>query len=184
MTIDCEKECRGSALPLDDKLTLHVPRVEELWYYQQQLSDPATMAYNAAWFPPDGCIRFPEEKWAAWHESWIGREPERFFAYLRRETDGAFVGWAHYRWFPPRDWWDIGILVAASERGKGYGRQGLELLLDRAFRVDGVPRLHNCFEAERTAAMRIHREAGFREIGEEDGGIQLLLEKEEYLRSR
>ena len=28
--------------------------------------------------------------------------------------------------------------------------------------------------------MKIHREAGFREIGEEDGVLQLLLTREEY----
>ena len=165
---------------MNKELTFHTPRVEELWYYQKLLSDPATMAYNARWFPPDGCIPFPEEKWAAWHENWIGREPERFFAYLRRERDGAFVGYAHYRYYPPRDWWDIGILVADEERGKGYGRKALGLLLDRAFRVDAVPRLHNGFEEERAAAMKIHREAGVREIGREDEVIQLLLTREEY----
>ena len=163
-----------------ERLRLQIPRREELWFYQQLLADPETMAYNAPWFPPDGCIPFPESAWADWHVRWIGREPERFFAYLRREGDGAFVGWAHYRYFPPRDWWDIGLLVSAAERGKGYGRQGLELLLDRAFRVDGVARLHNGFERSRAAAMKIHREAGFREIGQEDGITQLLLTREEY----
>ena len=170
-----------------EQLRLFVPRREDLWFRQRMMADPITMGYNAGYdvsfsgyHQDTGCIDFPETAWADWFGDWIGREPERFFAYLRRESDGAFVGWAHYRWFPPREWWDIGILVSAKERGKGCGRMGLRLLLDRAFRVDGVARLHNGFERSRAAAMKIHREAGFREIGEEDGVLQLLLTREEY----
>ena len=74
------------------ELTLHIPALSELVFRQKMLSDPATMAYNAPWFPPDGCIDFPESVWHEWYTRWIGKEPERFYAYLRRESDGAFVG--------------------------------------------------------------------------------------------
>ena len=167
---------------MKNELSLYVPRLDELGFYQMMLADPATMAYNAPWFPPDGCIPFPEEEWAAWHAAWVGREPERFFAYLRREADGAFVGNVNYHYTPERDWWDMGILIHATERGKGYGKQGLALLLDRAFRVDGIARLHNDFEPGRDAGFHIHRLCGFREIGVENGFVQLLLTREEYLR--
>lgn len=164
-----------------DKLELHVPRLEDLWFYQKMLSDPATMAYNAPWFPPDGCIPFPASEWPAWHEEWIGQEPERFYAYLRRKADGAFVGGVDFHHAPERGWWDMGVVIYAPERGRGYGKQGLELLLDRAFRVDGIAKLHNEFETTRDAAYRIHRAVGFREVGIEDGIIQLELTREEYL---
>ena len=163
------------------ELSLYIPRLDELGFYQMMLADPATMAYNAPWFPPDGCLPFPEEEWAAWHAAWIGREPERFFAYLRREADGAFVGNVNYRYTPERDWWDMGIVLHAPARGRGYGRQGLSLLLDRAFRVDGVARLHNDFEPGRDAALHIHKLCGFREVGVENGCLQFLLTREEYL---
>ena len=165
---------------MKDTLTLYIPRMEELGFYQKMLADPATMAFNAPWFPPDGCIPFPEEDWADWHARWVWQEPERFYAYLRRERDGAFVGDVNFHRDPERDWWDMGIRVYAPERGKGYGRQGLTLLLDRAFRVDGIARLHNDFEDARGAALHLHRALGFREIGQEDGVVQLLLTKEEY----
>ena len=74
----------------------------------------------------------------------------------------------------------MGVVVYAPERGKGYGRQGLALLLDRAFRVDGIPRLHNEFEPTRAAAYHIHRALGFRETGRADGIVQLDLTREEY----
>ena len=78
----------------------------------------------------------------------------------------------------------MGIVIYAPERGKGYGRQGLRLLADRAFLVDGVERLHNDFETTRDAAYHIHRAVGFRETGREGGIIQLELTREDYLRGR
>lgn len=163
-----------------EPLTLYIPKLAELWFYQRLLADPATMAYNAPWFPPDGCIDFPESEWADWYARWFGQEPERFYAYLRRESDGAFVGDVNFHYSPERDWWELGILICAAERGKGYGKQGLRLLLDRAFRVDGIPCLHNDFESARDAAYRIHRALGFREIGVENGIVHLTLTKEDY----
>lgn len=165
-------------------LELYIPRPEDLWFYQRMLSDPATMAYNAPWFPPDGCIPFPESAWVDWHEKWIGQEPERFYAYLRRRSDGAFVGGVDFHHTPERGWWDMGVVIYAPERGRGYGKQGLELLLDRAFRVAGIAKLHNEFETTRDAAYHIHKAVGFREVGIEDGILHLELTQEEYLRGK
>lgn len=167
--------------PEQNELRLYIPKPEDGWFYIQMLSDPATMAYNAPWFPPDGCIPGAEEKWKDLQADWIGHEPERFYAYLQRKSDGAFVGDVNFHYTPERDWWDMGILLYAPERGKGYGRQGLRLLCDRVFRVNGIARLHNEFEPSRAAALRIHKAVGFRETGVENGIVQLMLTKEEYL---
>lgn len=109
----------------------------------KMMSDPETMAYNAPWFPPDGCIPDPDSGWVELQKSWIGKAPERFYAFLQRKTDGAFVGDVNYHHNPKQSWCDMGIVIFAPERGKGYGKQGLRLLLDRAFKVDGVSCLHN-----------------------------------------
>ena len=167
-----------------EELTLHIPGPEELWFYERMLSDPATMAYNAPWFPPDGCVPFPPQEQGAWYARWIGREPERFYAYLQRRADGAFVGGVHYHRDPARDRWDMGIVIYAPERGRGYGRQGLALLLDRAFVTDGIDCLHNEFEPARAAALHLHLAAGFRQAGTEDGILQLELTRQDYLAGR
>ena len=167
-----------------EELQLYLPRFEDGWFYQKMMSDPATMAYNAPWFPPDGCIPNPEEGWADLCENWIGQEPERFYAFLQRISDGAFVGDVNFHYNPERDWWDMGIVIYAPERGRGYGRQALRLLADRAFRVAGISRLHNDFETTRGAAYQIHKAAGFREIARKDGSIQLELTREEWLNMR
>ena len=50
---------RGAA-SISEDLRLYIPRPEDGWFYRKMLSDPATMAYNAPWFPPDGCIPDPD----------------------------------------------------------------------------------------------------------------------------
>ena len=164
-----------------EDLQLYIPKPEDGWFYIKMLSDPATMSYNAPWFPPDGCIPFSEAEWTDMCETWIGREPQRFYAFLRRRSDGSFVGDVNFHYSEAHDWWDMGVLVYAPERGKGYGRQGIRLLLDRAFRTAGISRLHNEFETTRDAAYRIHKAAGFRETRIQDGIIHLELTREEYL---
>ena len=165
-----------------EDLQIYIPAPEDGGFYLTMMSDPATMAYNAPWFPPDGCIPDAEEEWKDIQADWIGKEPDRFYAYLQRVSDGVFVGDVNYHKNPERDWCDMGIVIYAPERGKGYGLQGLLLLLERAFRVDGVSRLHNDFETTRGAAYHIHRAAGFRETGLACGIVQLELTREEYLR--
>ncbi len=172
--------CRKPAEEPDAGLELHVPRREEGWFYVKMMTDPRTMSYNAPWFPPDGCIPDAGGEWERLWDGWIGREPERFYAFLRRKEDGRFVGDVNYHFNAECGWHDMGIVIHAPERGKGYGKQGLRLLLDRAFRTDGISRLHNEFETARGAAYRIHLDAGFREAGKENGCVRLEMTREEY----
>ena len=169
---------------MPNDLQLYIPRPEDGWFYVKMMSDPETMAYNALWFPPDGCIPDPEAEWLRLQAHWIGKAPERFYAFLQRKRDGAFVGDVNYHKNPERNRCDMGIVIFASERGKGYGKQGLSLLLDRAFYVDGIFRLHNEFERTRDAGYRIHKALGFREKAGTDGIIRLEMTREEYLRGR
>ena len=165
----------------ENDLQIYVPGIEDGWFYVEMMSDPATMSYNAPWFPPYGCIPDAENEWIRLQNEWIGNESERFYAFLQRVSDGAFVGDINYHYNPDNDWYDMGIVIYAQERGKKYGKQGLKLLLDRAFRVNSIPKLHNDFETTRDAAYHIHKEVGFREVGIEDGIVQLELTREEYL---
>ena len=178
-----------------EELELHVPRAEELWFRGAMEADPATMAYNVGWevdFPgyhrDTGCVDLPPEDWEKEHRRLTGREPERFYAYVRRKMDGAFLGEVNFQPAGP-DTWGMGVLLHAPYRGRGYGRRALELLLERAFVTDGVPKLRNDFEAGRDAALAIHLAAGFRQAGTQRArrfgrDIDLLvleLSREEYL---
>ena len=159
---------------------LYIPKLEDLWFYQKMMSDPETMSYNDPW---GGCIDYPDEVLPDWYANWVGKEPERFYAYIKRSSDGAWIGDVNFHYTPERDWWDMGIVIYAPFRGKGYAVPALKLLLDHAFRDCGISRLHNDFETTRDAAWSIHRKVGVKEMGVEDGILQLMLTKEDYLNS-
>lgn len=164
-------------------LQLYIPKQADGWFYVKMMSDPETMAYNAPWFPPYGCIPEPESEWLDLQAHWLGKEPQRFYAFLQRKCDGAFVGDVNYHYNSAHNWWDMGIVIYAPERGKGYGKQGLRLLTEQAFLRGSVLRLHNDFETTRDAAYHIHRSVGFRETGIVDGYVQLEMTREEYFQS-
>ncbi|MBQ6476046.1 MAG: GNAT family N-acetyltransferase [Clostridia bacterium] len=171
----------NSRTPDSNELELYIPQQNDGWFYVQMMSDPETMAYNAPWFPPNGCIPNAKDEWNELCSTWNLPDSGRFYAYLKRRSDGRFVGDVNYHYNPAADRYDMGIVIYAPERGNGYGRQGLQLLLDKAFRADGISRLHNCFETARAAAYKIHRAVGFREIGAENGLVQLEITREEFL---
>lgn len=172
---------------MDTELKLYIPKLEDLWFYQKMMADPETMSYNAGYdldfdgyHKDTGCIYYPDEVLSEWHKRWVGNEPERFYAYIQRSCDGAWIGDVNFHYNAEKDWHDMGIVIYAPYRGKGYALPALKLLLDQAFRVCGVSRLHNDFETTRDAAWAIHRKAGFKEMGVESGLLQLMLTKEDY----
>ena len=82
-----------------EKLELYIPKLEDLWFYQQMTSDPETMSYNAGWdvdyagyHRDTGCIDHPDEVLPDWYDRWIGNEPDCFYAYIKRSLDGAWIG--------------------------------------------------------------------------------------------
>lgn len=154
-------------------LTLIPASREYMPFRRALLADPATMAYNAPWAPPDGTLAFPEEKWNGWLGRWTRREPERFCGYVATE-EGVLVGEVC--------WYDhgagMGVVIHADHRGKGFGAEALQLLIDRAFSHPEIAYLENQFEPTRTAALHAHLQAGFREVGtDENGSLLLRLDK-------
>lgn len=153
-------------------LELYIPKVEDMWFTRQMQEDPETMAYNAGWdvsypgyHPDTGCIDFPESQWAAKHARLVGHEPEQFYAFVREKRTGDFVGEVNFHYTPSEGWYDMGVVLYAPCRGRGYGSAALELLLHRAFVVCGIPKLHNSFEETRDPGLATHQKAGFRQVG-------------------
>lgn len=153
-------------------LTVVTPSRENLAFRRAYLADPATMAYNAPWAPPDGCLPFPESAWDGWLARWTGREPERFCGFLRNAA-GEFVGEISWHGFGA----GMSVVICAACRGRGYGAEGLQLLIARAFSHSEIDSLTNVFEPSRTAALAMHRRAGFVPVSEEDGLVTLRLER-------
>ena len=166
---------------------LYKPLLSDLWYRKQLLSDPETMRYNRGYdlgFPgyhnETGCIDFPESDWEAWFNWFCQSEPQRFYAYIVRCSDGVFLGEVNLHHNASGGWYDMGIVLEAVHRGKGYSTEALRLLLHEAFDRLGATEVHNDFEPDRSAALKTHLAAGFTVIEEENGIVQVRLTKEEF----
>ena len=173
---------------MKEKLYLHAPAFDELWYRQRMMSDPATMSYNAGYdldFPgyhrDTGCIDFLQERWAGWYDRFIGHEPEKFYAYVVRENDGVFLGEVVLRQEGAPGRYEMGVVIEACHRGRGYSAEAMELLMDVAFNRLGAEVVCNDFERSRTAALKLHLNAGF-EIVREDDCVHLELPRERCLK--
>ena len=181
------------------RLALYIPKAEDMWFVKRMQEDPSTMAYNAGWdvsfegyHPDTGCIDFPESRWAAKQAYLVGHEPERFYAFVREVESGEFVGEVNFHRDPENGWHELGVVLYAPFRGRGYGHIALELLLRQAFVRYGVETLHNSFEPTRDPGLAIHRRAGFRQVGSGStkrfgGPVELLeleLTREDYLTAR
>ena len=76
--------------------------------------------------------------------------------------------------------YDMGILIEAKYRGRGYSKEALDMLLKHSFEEMGVKAIHNVFEDERDVTMKVHLDCGFREVGRENGIIHLMITAEDY----
>lgn len=176
---------------MNEPLSLHIPTLDEFWYRQQLMEDPDTMSYNSGYDlgfdgydKATGCIAFPREAWADSYAYLVGQEPERFYAYIVRQSDGAFLGEVNVHRNAGAQWHDMGIVLEAKHRGKGYAVDALRLLLQHAFEDMGAGAVHNDFEETRTAAVRTHLSAGFTEYRRENGILELLITREQYFRQK
>lgn len=182
-----------------ESLELYIPQPEDMSFRREMMEHPDTMAYNAGWevsypgyHPDTGCIDFPRSEWAETCARLTGDMPHSFYAYLRERSSGAFMGEVSFHPSFDGPWAEMGVVLHAPHKGRGYGRAALELLVERAFVDCGVTVLHNTFEPERSAALAIHRAVGFREVGRDSmvrfGKPQALLvlelTREDYLRQR
>ena len=170
-------------------ISLHVPTLEELWYRQKLLSDADTMSYNKGYDlnfdgydNETGCIDFPKEDWQGWYDYFIGRTPERYYAYI--VANGEFIGEVNVHENKEMNWYDMGIVIEAKHRGKGYAVTALKLLLEQAFDRLGAKAVHNDFEDIRDAAVKTHLAAGFKEYKREKGILELLITKEQFENDR
>ena len=172
------------------KLYLHVPSIDELWYRQQLLNDPDTMSYNRnydldieGYHKDTGCLDFPKEDWQAWYQYFVCGEPMRFYAYIVRSEDEAFIGEVNLHKVQSHDWYEMGIVLEHKHRGNGYAEEALNLLLKHAFENLNADAVHNEFEDTRYAAVKTHLFAGFTQHRDKNGFSRFTITKEQYFSS-
>lgn len=136
---------------------LYQPNPEDLWFRQELMNDPETMSYNDPW---GGTIPFPKTEWADWYDEWlVHHEEKRFYRYLKNEETDEFVGEIAYHLDEQRNIYIANVIIYAKFRGKGYGEQGLSLLLEAA-RKNGLTVLHDDF-LPNDPAIRLFEKYGF-----------------------
>lgn len=150
-------------------IRLYEPRLEDLWFRRELLSDEATMSYNHAW---GGIIPFPESRWPGWYDDWvIHHENKRFYCYLMKGESDEFIGETAYHFDNGRKIWLADIIIDSRYRGRGYGMHGLSLLCKTAVE-NGIEVLHDDIAID-NPAVSLFLKNGFREEYRTDEIIML-----------
>ena len=163
---------------MKEKIRLKIPNEQELEYRRQLISDEETMSYNMGYGDNGGCtyIRTYEQV-RLWYKNWSNNK-DRFYSYIVRNSDNKFIGEVNI--YKSNPWFEMGIVIESKYRGMGYSSYALKLLLYHAFENMNANAVHNSFEDTRTAAIKTHISAGFKEIKHQNGIIEFLITKEEY----
>ena len=164
------------------ELRLYLPQYNELLFREQLLSDPETMAFNRFkdpspdYHPETGCIDFPRGTWALWYDFWMDREPDNFYAVI---ADGRTpVG--EISWFFDGGKHNVGIILLARHRRKGYCAPALRLLAERAF-GQGIDSLHVTLSTANPAAVKGFTAAGFRRTRKGGGTCDMQLTRNDWI---
>ena len=129
-------------------------------------------------------------------EKKIGESKNSFYFTIRFREDNRLLGFVHLEWIE----WSHGAgfykmgIGAAQDRGKGYGREALELLLNFAFNELNLYRLSAVLGEDNPAGLRFFQRSGFveevrrRQALQRDGrfwdAIHLGLLVEDWLRAQ
>ena len=107
--------------------TSHIPSDKELSYRSYLILDEATMSYNMGYGDNGGCTYHKTaEELYEWYQYW--KTPDRFYAYIQRDKDHAFIGEVSLHKNERNDWFEMGIIIEAKYRGMGYSVPALNLL--------------------------------------------------------
>jgi RimJ/RimL family protein N-acetyltransferase len=81
------------------------------------------------------------------------------------KTDGTKIGFTLYFTNQPSGHIEIGYALISSEKGKGYGTEALQILVDYLFLTKDVMRLQANTDVRNLASQRILEKAGFQKEG-------------------
>ncbi|MCD7863533.1 MAG: GNAT family N-acetyltransferase [Lachnospiraceae bacterium] len=115
------------------------PRLCDLWFRKELLSDENTMSYNKKW---GGVISFQEDRWNDWYTRWIvSADRDVFYQYIRND-EGSYVGECAYHYDAHEKKYFIDVIMMDKFRCRGYGRFALDELCEEA-RLNGIKRIYD-----------------------------------------
>jgi RimJ/RimL family protein N-acetyltransferase len=89
-------------------------------------------------------------------------EPKMFIV---QKKDGTRIGLAYHRIYQPYGVMGIGCFLLPSERGKGYGAEATQLLVDYLFLSRGIVRIQATTNVSNKTAQSALEKAGFKTEG-------------------
>jgi len=86
--------------------------------------------------------------------------------FIIEKKNGTGIGWAaHYISAPNFGWTEIGYAIVPEERGKGYGTEAIQILVDYLFLSRDIARVQAVIDSENLASRRALEKAGFKKEG-------------------
>lgn len=167
-----------------NKVYLYVPKYNELEYYNNILLDPKTMEYNAGfnlnldgYEYETGCVKsFDKEKW---YKKQI-LDKNRYFAYVINKQDNLPLGYVNFHFDEIKLRHTCGVIIEYKYRNKGYGREALNLLLNKAFLQYNLDSLSCSISYKDTKTLKFFMNNGFKDI-KEDYYIKKFNRNERYI---
>lgn len=167
-----------------NKVYLYVPKYNELEYYNNILLDPKTMEYNAGfnlnldgYEYETGCVKsFDKEKW---YKKQI-LDKNRYFAYVINKQDNLPLGYVNFHFDEIKLRHTCGVIIEYKYRNKGYGREALNLLLNKAFLQYNLDSLSCSISYKDTKTLKFFMNNGFKDI-KEDYYIKKFNKNERYI---
>lgn len=117
------------------------------------LSDPRAMAYWSS--TPHATV----DQTRDWLASMIAIQPSEGEDFIV-EFEGRLIGKAGLWRFP-----EIGFIFHPDHWGRGFAREALALVLDRAFGVHGLPKVDADVDPRNASSLRLLERLGFHETG-------------------
>ena len=85
--------------------------------------------------------------------------------FIISKKDGTNIGHIGYGTCPLHGWMEIGYTIIPKERGKGYGTEAIQLIVDHLFLIKSTPRILINTDARNIASIRAAEKAGFKKEG-------------------
>lgn len=145
----------------DGVVTLRPHRPEDAEAVVEYCDDPSILR----WIPlPSPYRREDFEEWQA--NCRRAREEGRELALAIADADDRAIGNLGFKHLDRPGYTEIGYLMGAPSRGRGYMTRALRLARDHALHAMGVERVELLIHHDNEASQRVARAAGFAETGE------------------
>jgi RimJ/RimL family protein N-acetyltransferase len=85
--------------------------------------------------------------------------------FIVQKKDGTKIGLMNHRLDQPYRWLEIGYFFAPSERGKGYGTEAVQIMVDYLFLSKDIVRIQTGTDVRNVPSQKVLEKVGFKKEG-------------------